>query len=783
MSRKTRKLIWSVPLVAVFAVIGALAIFAAQVPGSVYADALPGTPTGLTAKADGRTAVDLSWAAPTDGGAVDGYRIDRSTDGQTWLGHAGDTMENLVQGTTYKDTDLTPGTDYIYRVFAVNTHGAGPTSDDAGTTTKSVSAPGAVRNLQATDGRYPTKVVVTWEAPADNGGKAITSYFVNIMDPSDNSWPTSRFDAANDAFVFAVPVEMSICATNGDDSMVMTMLFEHDGLLANVTHSYRVYASNGETASATNTQSSSDTEVGSTSDPITPSPVTTLTAVQGPATAADTKGANVRLYWIEPASNGGQTISGYRLHVSKNNRDWPRLADATATLDGGFATGTSNSIAVAVDVQAAAAAHQYEHAIPADQTGTWYYRVYTETMDADTANNDSETPLRSGRATASVTFGTIIPRTIDPAPTTNAISHKQIDLEWTAPEWDKDTGFTFTQDADNPATDRRRPTGYRVDVSNDGIKWRKVLEDNTTLTLPEFSDDEAEIGKNYFYRVFPIFASRHGQATSTAAAVTTRNPNAAGNVKNLTVSETGAGRINISWEAPDNDGGSAITGYLVQVYKNDDASPAWADLKKLQVCEFAYTDKGLSAKETRTYRVIALNKQNDGTADNGVGDSADTSITVPTNVEERQATTTAADLPPAPKGLTVESAKDSNIRTRVDRGILVYWNAPDDPDGAPIENYRVERRVKPNASDPWSDWEWVETCLATEGTLLYTHCTDPDEPGNGRDADVQGCGAKRRWHRRLHRSHHHTASRGRPHAQRGPHHRRHDWRYGVHVGR
>ena len=61
----------------------------------------------------------------------------------------------------------------------------------------------------------------------------------------------------------------------------------------------------------------------------------------------------------------------------------------------------------------------------------------------------------------------------------------------------------------------------------------------------------------------------------------------------------------------------------------------------------------------------------------------------------------------------------------------MYWNAPDDPDGAPISNYRVERKVKADAASQYGEWEWVQTCLATSGTLLYTHCTDPDEP----DAD------------------------------------------------
>ena len=44
MSRKTRKLMWSVPLVAVFAVIGALAIFVVQTPNLAQAHDVPGVP-------------------------------------------------------------------------------------------------------------------------------------------------------------------------------------------------------------------------------------------------------------------------------------------------------------------------------------------------------------------------------------------------------------------------------------------------------------------------------------------------------------------------------------------------------------------------------------------------------------------------------------------------------------------------------------------------------------------------------------------------------------------
>ena len=63
--------------------------------------------------------------------------------------------------------------------------------------------------------------------------------------------------------------------------------------------------------------------------------------------------------------------------------------------------------------------------------------------------------------------------------------------------------------------DRRTPNGYRIDVSTNGVDWDKVLEDNTTLALPEFTDDEARVGKTYHYRVFPLYASRPGPATQT----------------------------------------------------------------------------------------------------------------------------------------------------------------------------------------------------------------------------------------------------------------------------
>ena len=707
MSRKTRKLMWSVPLIAAVAVIGALAAFMAVVPGALFADSLPGAATDLTAKADGRTAIDLDWTAPTDGGSLDGYRIDRSTNGHTWFAHKGKTMADLIRVANYKDTGLDPGKDYIYRVFAVNSHGAGPTSDDAGATTKAVEAPGLVRNLQATDRASSTKIVVTWQAPTDNGGEPITEYYVNYK-TENGSWPspltTVDIDDSDMNGVAKVSVTTDVCATNGGQTSNDTITWTHTSLLANVEYSYRVYATNGMD------QTASDTEVGSTGNPVMPSPVTGLSVQK--VVAADM----VQLYWIDPASNGGQDVDRYLLHISKTNRHWPTFTAVLST-DIAEALGNEATNTVAVEITVADAAdnvYQDSHSIPNGATGTWYYRVYTETKDAiSDTEGTTDMPLRSVRASGSVNFAAILPQ----APTNPmavAATYTKIDVTWTATEWDSITGLT----AIVPGIDRRlSPTGYRIDVSEDGMTWIKILEDNTNLALPEFSHATGvERGEMYRYRVFPIFSSRLGPAVRTIdPGVGPAAATAPGNVRSLAASESGAGQIVVTWQKPEDDGGSPITGYLLQTSTDQ---ITWTDKKSLLACVLSYTDKGLAAETTLYYRVIAFNSVNAG---NPVA-------TAPVNLVERSAKTTGADLPPAPVGLTVEAAKDSTIQSHGDRGILVYWNAADDPDGAPIENYRVERRVKPDTASPWGEWEWVQTCLATAGTLLYTHCTDPAEP-------------------------------------------------------
>jgi len=113
--------------------------------------------------------VVLTWEAPEDDGGsqIVGYKIycGMRSGGETYL----TTIGNL---TTYRDTGVTNGRTYYYRVSAVNEVGEGELSEEVSALPQGV--PSAPQNLVARGG--DGYVVLTWEAPADDGGSPIIGY-------------------------------------------------------------------------------------------------------------------------------------------------------------------------------------------------------------------------------------------------------------------------------------------------------------------------------------------------------------------------------------------------------------------------------------------------------------------------------------------------------------------------------------------------------------------------------------------------------------------------------
>ena len=90
----------------------------------------PSQPQGVTATIVDPSTVDLDWQASSDDTGVTGYGVYRSLDGTTY------SLVTTVIGTAFRDDGLDPGTDYWWKVDAVDAAGnRSPLSDPATATT------------------------------------------------------------------------------------------------------------------------------------------------------------------------------------------------------------------------------------------------------------------------------------------------------------------------------------------------------------------------------------------------------------------------------------------------------------------------------------------------------------------------------------------------------------------------------------------------------------------------------------------------------------------------
>ena len=132
--------------------------------GAFISPVLPGAPTTVTGIA-GDTTVAVSWhAAAAHGHPITGYTVTANPGGNTCATTGA--LSCTVSG-------LTDGSTYTFRVTATNSVGTGPASSpSAGVTPASV--PGQPTGVLAAP--IDEGAVVSWTAPASNGGRAITGY-------------------------------------------------------------------------------------------------------------------------------------------------------------------------------------------------------------------------------------------------------------------------------------------------------------------------------------------------------------------------------------------------------------------------------------------------------------------------------------------------------------------------------------------------------------------------------------------------------------------------------
>ena len=315
-----------------------------------------------------------------------------------------------------------------------------------------------------------------------------------------------------------------------------------------------------------------------------------------------------------------------------------------------------------------------------------------------------------------------------------------------------------------PEADGNKPTGYVIDRSDDGgITWQTLTRADSPTdlgTADTFTDSPSGShkvvpGQRYTYRVFPVFIeSQHTYGAPALVDAASRGADLPTVVRNLRVEADGQHAMKLSWDAPSDDGGHEVKGYLIQVASLDTngdpdtfttiapavAADAPLTTKVTKNDDGTVKDDGtmykynpttgtapdltpvLSPGAMRWFRVIPITDENDGDdgtggtqvnvddgtidqgADGEVDEPSPDEPDPPSSDDQQRATpvkgsTTAlgdadpdkaTEPPAAPMDLTAEAASDTNALADSARGVFLTWNEVEKPDTA-TDEYRIER--------------------------------------------------------------------------------------------
>jgi subtilisin family serine protease len=166
----------------------------------------PSAPRNVTVTRASRTEIDVTWEAPESNGglAVTGYLATATVTGGTSVSCASTTL-------TCRLTGLVAGATYSITVVATNSAGSGASSAAKPLSVGvAPSAPGTP-TMVAGNG----EIQVTWTAPTDNGGLAISKYTVTSTPESKTCSPTgAELSCVVTGLTIGTKYTFSVSATN-----------------------------------------------------------------------------------------------------------------------------------------------------------------------------------------------------------------------------------------------------------------------------------------------------------------------------------------------------------------------------------------------------------------------------------------------------------------------------------------------------------------------------------------------------------------------------------------
>ncbi len=274
----------------------------------------PDAPTGLSGVAISPTSSKLSWTAPANNGgaAITGYKIEVKM-------IPGDYTVLVANNanTTYKQTGLTTGKTYIYRVSAINSVGTSIPSNEVVVKPTKTSSPTSSTNSQSTTA---TTVTTT---------QSLTSS--NNVTPSQPTGLTGTMTSSTSILLSWISPSNTGVSITGYKIEFKTDIDQWSVLVAN-TGAVNSYSVTGLTTGTSYTyRVSAINSVGASNPSNTLSIATKSTTTPTALTAVAISPTSIFLSWIAPSQNFGQVITGYKIEKILGNNNYDTVVSSTGS--------------------------------------------------------------------------------------------------------------------------------------------------------------------------------------------------------------------------------------------------------------------------------------------------------------------------------------------------------------------------------------------------------------------------------------------------------------------
>ena len=574
-------------------------------------------------------------------GIDDANGLDDVSFSYQWL--ADDADISGATGNRYTLTDSEEGKAIKVRVSFTDDEGNEESLTSAATAAVSAAVAGVPRTVAVERGGTG-ELDVTWEAPASNGGSAITGYTVQWKVAS-GSWATDVSEA-----------------TTTDTSYTIT------SLRLQVEYAVRVIATNsaGDGPASVEVRETADAQTAQQKEASENTPATGAPTISGILEAGQSLNADTSSI----SDDDGLTKPAFVYQWLSDDTDIAGATSATylvMTDDVGktikvrvsFTDDAENeeSLTSAATAAVSAAVPSVPLNVAVERGGTGELDVSWVRPDSDggseitgytvqwkESSGSWDTAADVSEATVTDTSYTITGLRIQVEYAVRVIATNSVgdgpasaEVKETA---DAQTAQQKEASENTPATGAPTISGIleagqslNADTSSisdddgldDAIYAYQWLADDadiagaTSATYLVMTDD---VGKTIKVRV--SFIDDVGNEESLTSAATAAVSAAVPSVPlNVAVERGGTGELDVSWVRPDSDGGSEITGYTVQ-WK--EASGSWdtsADVSEATVTDTSYTITGLSLQVEYAVRVFATNSAGDGPASAEVKETAD----------------------------------------------------------------------------------------------------------------------------------------------------------------